>query len=146
VTDPADNSPPEAAAPQAPRPDPKAFQLRGDPPRVMRLSRKALAAIGVVASLGIGGSLIYALKPAGEKEAKELYSTDSRATSETITSGPRDYSQARRFPVISAARSSRRNSAGRMSRSRRSAPSPIRAPRPRKPPASASARSATRRA
>ena len=92
MTDPADNSPPEAAAPQAPRPDPQAFQLRGDPPRVMRLSRKALAAIGVVASLGIGGSLIYALKPAGEKEAKELYSTDSRATSETITSGPRDYS------------------------------------------------------
>ena len=79
MTDPADNSPPEAAAPQAPRPDPQAFQLRGDPPRVMRLSRKALAAIGVVASLGIGGSLIYALKPAGEKEAKELYSTDSRA-------------------------------------------------------------------
>ncbi|ABQ70046.1 MULTISPECIES: TraB/TrbI/VirB10 family type IV secretion system protein [Sphingomonadales] len=94
MTDPADNSPPEAAAPQAPRPDPQAFQLRGDPPRVMRLSRKALAAIGVVAGLGIGGSLIYALKPAGEKEAKELYSTDSRATSETITSGPRDYSQA----------------------------------------------------
>jgi len=94
VTDPADTSPPEATAPQTPRPDPQAFQLRGDPPRVMRLSRKALAAIGVVASLGIGGSLIYALKPAGEKEAKELYSTDSRATSETITSGPRDYSQA----------------------------------------------------
>ena len=51
MTDPADNSPPEAAAPQAPRPDPQAFQLRGNPPRVMRLSRKALAAIGVVASL-----------------------------------------------------------------------------------------------
>ncbi|BAK67704.1 conjugal transfer protein TrbI [Sphingobium sp. SYK-6] len=94
MTDPADNSPPEAAAPQAPRSDPQAFQLRGSTPRVMRLSRKALAAIGVVAGLGIGGSLIYALKPVGEKEAKELYSTDSRATSETITSGPRDYSQA----------------------------------------------------
>ena len=67
MTDPADNSPPEAAAPQAPRPDPQAFQLRGNPPRVMRLSRKALAALGVVAGLGIGGSLIYALKPAGEK-------------------------------------------------------------------------------
>ena len=94
MTDPADNSAPAAVAPQAPRPDPQAFQLRGDPPRVMRLSRKALAAIGVVAGLGIGGSLVYALKPVGEKEAKELYSTDSRATSETITSGPRDYSQA----------------------------------------------------
>lgn len=94
MTDPADNSPPEAAAPQAPRSDPQAFQLRGDPPRVMRLSRKALALMGVAAGLGIGGSLIYALKPPGEKEAKELYSTDSRATSETITSGPRDYNQA----------------------------------------------------
>ena len=94
MTDPADNSPPEAPAPQTPRSDPQAFQLRGDPPRVMRLSRKALALMGVAAGLGIGGSLIYALKPPGEKEAKELYSTDSRATSETITSGPRDYGQA----------------------------------------------------
>ena len=93
MTDPADNSPPAAVAPQAPRSDPQAFQLRGDPPRVMRLSRKALAAIGVVAGLGIGGSLIYALKPPGEKEAKELYSTDSRATAETINSGPKDYGQ-----------------------------------------------------
>ena len=94
MTDPAGNSPPEPNAPQASRADPQAFQLRGDPPRVMRLSRKALALMGVVAGLGIGGSLIYALKPPGEKEAKELYSTDSRATSETITSGPRDYGQA----------------------------------------------------
>jgi len=93
VTDPADTSPPEATAPQTPRPDPQAFQLRGDPPRVMRLSRKALAVMGVVAGLGIGGSLIYALKPPGEKEAKELYSTDSRATAETINSGPKDYGQ-----------------------------------------------------
>jgi len=61
VTDPV-----EPAAPQAPRSDPQAFQLRGDPPRVMRLSRKALAIIGVAAGLGIGGSLIYALKPAGQ--------------------------------------------------------------------------------
>lgn len=83
-----------ATEPAALRPDPGAFQLRGDPPRVMRLSRKALAVIGVAAGLGIGGSLIYALKPAGEKEAKELYSTESRATSETITSGPSDYGQA----------------------------------------------------
>ena len=83
-----------ATEPATPRPDPGAFQLRGDPPRVMRLSRKVLAVIGVAAGLGIGGSLIYALKPAGEKEAKELYSTESRATSETITSGPRDYGQA----------------------------------------------------
>ncbi|MGE4431674.1 MAG: TrbI/VirB10 family protein [Sphingobium sp.] len=112
MTDPAGHAPPEAAAPQAPRPDPQAFQLRGDPPRVMRLSRKALAVMGVAAGLGIGGSLIYALKPPGEKEAKELYSTESRTATEAITSGPRDYSQAPRLgqplpgdlggPIVSA--------------------------------------------
>jgi len=111
VSDPTDTP---AAEPAAPRSDPQAFQLRGDPPRVMRLSRKALAVVGVAAGLGIGGSLIYALRPAGEKEAKELYSTDSRATSETITSGPRDYAQAPKLgpplpgdlggPIVSAQR------------------------------------------
>jgi type IV secretion system protein VirB10 len=57
----------------------------------MRLSRKALAAIGVIAGLGIGGALIYALQPPGERASKEQFSTDSRATSEAITSGPKDY-------------------------------------------------------
>lgn len=99
-------------APQPARPDPAAFQLRGEPPRVMRLSRKALAVVGVAAGLGIGGSLIYALRPPGEKAAQELYNTDSRATSEAITSGPRDYAQAPRLgpplpgdlgrPIVSA--------------------------------------------
>ena len=32
------------------------FRLGGEPPRVMRLSRKALAILGVIASVGIGGS------------------------------------------------------------------------------------------
>ncbi|PZR82534.1 MAG: conjugal transfer protein TraI [Stutzerimonas stutzeri] len=101
-----------AAAQTTPRSDPGAFQLRGDPPRVMRLSRKALAVVGVAAGLGIGGSLIYALRPPGEKAAQELYNTDSRATAETITSGPRDYAQAPRLgpplpgdlggPIVSA--------------------------------------------
>ena len=98
--------------PQAARPDPAAFQLRGDPPRVMRLSRKALAVVGIAAGLGIGGSLIYALQPPGDRAAQELYNTDSRATAETITSGPRDYAQAPRLgpplpgdlgrPIVSA--------------------------------------------
>lgn len=106
---------PSAAETSPPQPgpvDPTAFQLRGDPPRVMRLSRKALAVVGVAAGLGIGGSLIYALRPPGEKAAQELYNTDSRAASEAITSGPRDYAQAPRLgpplpgdlggPIVSA--------------------------------------------
>lgn len=101
-----------AAEPAAPRSDPGAFQLRGDPPRVMRLSRKALAVIGVAAGLGIGGSLIYALRPPGDRQAEELYNTESRSTAEIITSGPRDYAQAPRLgpplpgdlggPIVSA--------------------------------------------
>jgi type IV secretion system protein TrbI len=105
---PADDTP----SPQLGPADATAFQLRGDPPRVMRLSRKALAVVGVATGLGIGGSLIYALRPPDERAAQELYNTDSRATSEAITSGPRDYAQAPRLgqplpgdlgrPIVSA--------------------------------------------
>ncbi|WP_407696544.1 TrbI/VirB10 family protein [Sphingomonas abietis] len=59
----------------------------------MRLSRKTLAALGVAAGLGIGGSLIYALRPASHVQAKELFNTDNRTTADVITSGPKDYSQ-----------------------------------------------------
>ncbi|SCW50284.1 type IV secretion system protein VirB10 [Sphingobium faniae] len=90
---PAPQQPAPQATPQPASANPGAFQLRGPTPRVMRLSRKALAALGVVAGLSIGGSLIYALAPKGEKAAKELYSTESRAAAETITSGPKDYGQ-----------------------------------------------------
>ena len=93
MSDPADTPVAEPVEPPT-RSDNQAFQLRGDPPRVMRLSRKALAMVGVAAGLGIGGSLIYALKPPAEKAAKELYNTDSRTTAEAITSGPKDYGQA----------------------------------------------------
>ncbi|RIV86345.1 TrbI/VirB10 family protein [Aurantiacibacter xanthus] len=71
--------------------DPRPFQLRGPTPSVMRLSRKALAVLGIVAGLGIGGALTYALQPPGERAGEELFNTDSRATSEAITSGPKDY-------------------------------------------------------
>ncbi|WP_336966573.1 TrbI/VirB10 family protein [Sphingobium aquiterrae] len=73
------------------------FRLRGDQPRVMRLSRKALAVVGVAAGLGIGGSLIYALQPHKQGAAKELFSTDSRTTADTIASAPKDYTQAPRL-------------------------------------------------
>ena len=81
---------PRDVSPPAPA-DPHPFQLRGDVPRVVRLSRKALATIGGVAALSIGGSLIYALLPADERTSEELYNTESRSEAETITSGPRDY-------------------------------------------------------
>ncbi len=78
-------------SPQPTPADPRPFQLRGDAPRVVRLSRKALTVVGGIAALGVGGSLIYALVPADERASEELYNTESRSEAETITSGPRDY-------------------------------------------------------
>ena len=49
------------------------MRLRAEPPRVTRLSRKALAGIGLVASVGLGGALIYALQTRdGGRPAEEL--------------------------------------------------------------------------
>lgn len=69
------------------------LRLRTEPPRVMRLSRKTLAIIGVVAGTSIGGALIYALSPPSRGTAKELYNTESRATADGLDSVPKDYGQ-----------------------------------------------------
>jgi type IV secretion system protein VirB10 len=59
----------------------------------MRLSRKALAAVGLVTTAGIGGALIYALQPSAPKSPTELYATDNRSTTDSLASAPKDYSQ-----------------------------------------------------
>ena len=78
----------------APPVDPdSAVKLRGDPPRVMRLSRKA---IGIASACGfalVGGALIYALQPAGRKGAEELYNTDGVAVADNLSAAPKDYGQ-----------------------------------------------------
>ena len=69
------------------------MRLRGDPPRVTRLSRKVLGGLALVTSLGLGGALIYALQTRdGRKPTDELYSTDNRATADGLAGLPRDYS------------------------------------------------------
>lgn len=68
------------------------FRLGGELPRVMRLSRKALATLGFVASLGIGGSLIYALQPKDEGPPENLIDTSSRNHADQVTSAPANYS------------------------------------------------------
>lgn len=70
-----------------------AVKLRGDPPRVMRLSRKA---IGIASASGfalVGGALIYALQPVGRKGAEELYNTDGVAVADNLAGAPKDYGQ-----------------------------------------------------
>lgn len=69
------------------------LRLRGDPPRVMRLSRKALAVLGLIACSAIGGSLLYALQPQHKAASQELYDTGSHATADALNSAPKDYGQ-----------------------------------------------------
>lgn len=73
-------------------PSPAPMRLRTEAPRVTRLSRKVLAGVGLVTSLGIGGALIYALqtRDAGTGN-EELYSVDNRTTADGIAGLPRDY-------------------------------------------------------
>src|SRR5579885_3096738 len=77
------------------------MRLRGDPPRVTRLSRKALAGIGLVASIGLGGALIYVLqtRDAGPRN-EELYSTTDRPTADGLAGLPRDYTGPRLGPPL----------------------------------------------
>lgn len=84
----------EEALPARPPADPSGFRLRGDPPRVMRLSRKVIAGLGAVGALAVGGALTYALQSRDDTAPAELYNTDNRTVAERVTSGPSDYSQA----------------------------------------------------
>jgi type IV secretory pathway VirB10-like protein len=68
------------------------MRLGADAPRVTRLSRKVLAGIGLVASVGLGGALIYALQTRDSGgPTEELYSTENRATADGLAGLPRDY-------------------------------------------------------
>ncbi|QRG07170.1 TrbI/VirB10 family protein [Xanthobacter dioxanivorans] len=69
-----------------------AMRLRPEPPRVTRLSRKVLAGLGLVAGLGIGGALIYALQTRKDHgRGQELYATDVKATPDGLAGLPKDY-------------------------------------------------------
>ncbi|MDX8451177.1 TrbI/VirB10 family protein [Mesorhizobium sp. VK9D] len=72
--------------------DVEPMRLRADPPRVTRLSRKMLAGIGFVASLCVGGALIYALQDANTfKQGEQVYPTSHRPPADGLASLPRDY-------------------------------------------------------
>ncbi len=84
---PEDDARPLTGEPVAP------MRLRPEPPRVTRLSRKVLAGLGLAASLGVGGALIYALQTRnGGNQGQELYSTDNRTTPDGLAGLPKDYS------------------------------------------------------
>jgi type IV secretion system protein VirB10 len=92
---PANDARPEAPVEDDARPltgEPAAaMRLRAEPPRVTRLSRKALAGLGLAASLTVGGALIYALQNRQQGQGQELYSTDNRSTPDGFAGLPKDY-------------------------------------------------------
>ena len=81
-----------ASAPSATKPD-LAMRLRPEAPRVTRVSRRVLAGVGLVAGLGIGGALIYALQTSDRQSGgEELFTTDRRQTADGLEELPADYS------------------------------------------------------
>ena len=83
------------AEPHSPRPEQDIaaeLRLRSDPPRVMRLSRKAMVLLATFGGLGLGAILIVAL---GDRDTidgpSELYSTDRVQQADGLSSLPRDY-------------------------------------------------------
>ena len=68
------------------------MRLRAEPPRVTRISRRVLVGFGVVAGIGIGGALIYALQTGNRQPtAPELITTDHRQTPDGLQNLPADY-------------------------------------------------------
>lgn len=70
----------------------KELRLRPDPPRVMRLSRKAITVLTVAGGLGIGAILIVALQGSDPGDGpSELFSTERVQEAEGLLGLPRDY-------------------------------------------------------
>lgn len=69
------------------------MRLRAEAPRVTRISRRVLAGLGMVAGIGIGGALIYALQTGDRQPSQEeLFTTDRRQTADGLEGLPSDYS------------------------------------------------------
>jgi type IV secretory pathway VirB10-like protein len=69
-----------------------AMRLRPGLPPVTRLSRKVLLGLGLAASAGLGGALIYALAPGhGGKASEQAVATDNRATPDGLAGLPKNY-------------------------------------------------------
>ncbi|MEW6597686.1 MAG: TrbI/VirB10 family protein [Pseudomonadota bacterium] len=82
------------AAPASPPSSAAAFRLRADPPKVMRLSRKALALLSAVAATAVGAALLWALTPRPAKPPPpELYDTKSRNLADQLIAMPKDYAE-----------------------------------------------------
>ena len=70
------------------------LRLRPDPPRVMRLSRRAIAVLAGAGGLGLAAILIVALQDGGSIDGPaELFSTERVQQAEGLIGLPSDYGQ-----------------------------------------------------
>ncbi|MDR3512694.1 MAG: TrbI/VirB10 family protein [Caulobacteraceae bacterium] len=68
------------------------LRLRGERPRVTRLSRKVLIGLGAVSALAVAGALGYALQTRNRAQTgQELLSTQNRPSAEGLAGLPKDY-------------------------------------------------------
>ncbi len=68
------------------------LRLRGERPRVTRLSRKVLIGMGFVSALVVAGALGYALQSRNKSDAgRELLSIQNRPAAEGLAGLPKDY-------------------------------------------------------
>jgi type IV secretion system protein TrbI len=67
------------------------MRLRQNRAPVTRLSRKVLLGVGAAAAIGVGGALLFALKPQHQTAGSELYNTNNRNTPDGLANLPRDY-------------------------------------------------------
>lgn len=70
---------------------PEEIRLRANRVPVTRLSRKVLLGLGAAAAIGVGGALLFALKPQHQQTGSELYNTNNRNTPDGLANLPRDY-------------------------------------------------------
>lgn len=71
---------------------PPDLRLRGERPRVTRLSRKVLIGLGAVSALAVAGALGYALQTGNKQQAgQELLSTQNRPSADGLAALPKDY-------------------------------------------------------
>jgi type IV secretion system protein TrbI len=83
----------EAAKPESNARPPQEMRLRPRRAPVMRLSRRVLVGLGVVAAAGISVALFFALQPQRRTTGPELYNTDNRTTPDGLASLPRNYGE-----------------------------------------------------
>ena len=79
----------------------KIVRLRGEGPRVVRLSRKAVALASAAALALVGAAVLFALQPASQDEGEEVFNTAGIAVADGLASAPQDYSQVPRLGPVS---------------------------------------------